>query len=642
MKQEKQEVGKKRAVGKNRSKNFKRVAHAYELRLRAVKLNLEEGISRERICEQMGVALSSLGLWIKRYRQEGEAGLRDKPMGSPAGKKKLPEPVTEKIVEIKKEQPSWGVKKIAQALGRLFWLPGSAETVRTRLHEAGLMNEPRAKGRRNMTRPRFFERATPNQLWQTDIFTFRLGGRYAYLIAFMDDYSRYVVGADLFRSATAAAVIEVYRVAMGEYQPPKEMLTDNGRQYTTWRGTSRFETELQKDRVIHIKSRPQHPMTLGKVERFWSTIWQEFLARAPFDSFEAARERIRLWVSYYNHKRPHQGIGGVCPADRYFEVATELRKAISAGVAENVLEMALRGMPRAPFYMVGRMEGQSVVLRAEKGQLKLSVEGEQQEQKELVYDLKKGQNNGQERGDKGERIEGNQGDHEKEGTSPDQPESGGPGSECVRQSAGDPGGVDRTGEGGGGLPSNGGQPDHVLPVAGSGDGGHVASLGESGEPDIRSRVKSAIAGFTEQTPAYSRDWQARNQAGAPGRRQQTRTGGGECRLNEGIQRSAITGQRDHAGPERANNGHGGSSPAGGVSKDLLRLGKTGAQCPFGRSEPAGTGTPCAILRPGQGKTSSKSCSPGGGISPGQGNRCRAPGHDRPGQNQSQPRTKAEE
>ena len=75
------------------------------------------------------------------------------------------------------------------------------------------MNEKRPKARRNMSRPRHFERATPNQLWQTDIFTFRLAGKYAYLVAFMDDYSRFVVGVDLFRSPTAAAVIEAYRVA---------------------------------------------------------------------------------------------------------------------------------------------------------------------------------------------------------------------------------------------------------------------------------------------------------------------------------------------------------------------------------------------------------------------------------------------
>ena len=166
-------------------------------------------------------------------------------------------------------------------LRRWFFLPASPETVRQRLHEAELMPESSPPKKRNLTRPRFFERATPNQMWQTDIFTFRLGGRYAYLIAFMDDYSRFIVGADLFRSPTAAAVIEVYRVAVGEFQPPKEMLTDNGRQYTSWRGTSRFEAELKKDRVAHFKSRPHHPMTLGKVERFWATIWQEFLVPRP-------------------------------------------------------------------------------------------------------------------------------------------------------------------------------------------------------------------------------------------------------------------------------------------------------------------------------------------------------------------------
>jgi transposase InsO family protein len=142
-------------------------------------------------------------------------------------------------------------------------------------------------------------------------------------------------------------------------------LTDRGRQYTNWRGTTRFERELGKDRVKHIKSQAHHPMTLGKIERFWKTIYEEFLVRAQFGSFEEAQERIRQWVKYYNHKRPHQGIGGLFPADRYFEIQGELRKVMEKGIAENVLEMALRGKPREPFYMVGRMEGQSVVLRAE-------------------------------------------------------------------------------------------------------------------------------------------------------------------------------------------------------------------------------------------------------------------------------------
>jgi transposase InsO family protein len=356
----------------------------FDERLRAVKLHLEEGFTMALVAQEMGVSLAAVDKWLQKYREHGEAGLKDQPLGP--RKAKLPQPVRDKIVELKKEDPTRGIKRISQLLKRVFFLKASSETVRQTLHKEELIESP-PKPRRNIVRPRFFERATPNQMWQSDIFTFRLGGRYAYLIGFMDDYSRFLVGADVFRSQVAENVLEVFRRAMCEFNPPREMLTDNGRQYTSWRGTSRFEAELRKSGIAHFKSRPHHPMTLGKIERFWETIWQEFLSRAQFESFESARERIRLWIQYYNHKRPHQGIEGLCPADRFFEVASQLRKTIEAGIKDNLLEMALRGQPKAPFYMVGRMEGQSVILRAEKGKLKLSIDNGNQNQ-ELTYDLK--------------------------------------------------------------------------------------------------------------------------------------------------------------------------------------------------------------------------------------------------------------
>ena len=140
-------------------------------------------------------------------------------------------------------------------------------------------------------------------MWQSDIFCFRLGGRNAYLIGYIDDYSRYITGLGLYRSQTAEHVLETLRRAVAEYGVPKEMLTDNGRQYTSWRGTTRFEAELRKDRIAHIKSQPHHPMTLGKIERFWKSIYSEFLSRVQFDSFEDAQQRLALWVKYYNCKR---------------------------------------------------------------------------------------------------------------------------------------------------------------------------------------------------------------------------------------------------------------------------------------------------------------------------------------------------
>jgi len=385
---EEQSAQKKQTSKARRRRSQRTGPYPFEFRLEAVKKYVEEGYPASLITDEMAISGETLHTWTTRYRQYGEEGLRD--LRNPPKRSLLSQRVKEKIVELKKSNPGFGSRRISDVLKRFFLMPASSTTVHTTLSKAHLTNPQKKKVKRNPGKPRFFERSTPNQLWQSDICPFRLGGQNAYLIGFIDDYSRYITGVGLYRSQTAENVLEVYRSAIGEYGVPKEMLTDNGRQYTNWRGTTRFEQELKKERVRHIRSRPHHPMTLGKIERFWKTILDEFLFRAQFSSFEEARERIRLWVTYYNHKRPHQGIGGLCPADRFFEIAHELKKTLEQGMEENVLEMALRGKPRDPFYMVGRMGEQSVVIRAEKGKVKMLLDGEEPGQaKELVYDVRK-------------------------------------------------------------------------------------------------------------------------------------------------------------------------------------------------------------------------------------------------------------
>jgi len=383
-----EQTAKKKHPHKARRKRKERVGpYPFEFRLQAVKKYVEESYPASLVVSEMGITGETLNAWTKRYRQFGEEGLRS--LRKPLKRPQLSERVKEKILELKKSNPGFGSRRISDVLKRFFLMPASSATVHTTLAKAQLTVPRSKKPKKNPGKPRFFERSTPNQLWQSDICPFRLGGQNAYLIGFIDDYSRYITGIGLYRSQTAENVLEVYRSAIGEYGVPREMLTDNGRQYTSWRGTTRFEQELKKERVRHIRSRPHHPMTLGKIERFWKTILEEFLFRAQFGSFEEARERIRLWVKYYNHKRPHQGIGGLCPADRFFEIAHELKKTLEQGMQENMLEMALRGKPRDPFYMVGRMGEKSVVIRAEKGKVKMLVDGEEPGQtKELVYDVR--------------------------------------------------------------------------------------------------------------------------------------------------------------------------------------------------------------------------------------------------------------
>jgi transposase InsO family protein len=354
--------------------------HPIELRRKAVQLLVEESLPRDLVAEELGVSAATLGIWLGRYQEAGEAGLLRRPPCLGKGKLHLAPAVHQAIVTVKREHPAFGVRRIAQWLRRALLLPGSAETVRQTLHRHDLLPKSRPKpAKRNPPKPRFFERRTPNQLWQSDIFTFRLNGQNAYLIGFIDDHSRYLTGLGVFRSQTAENVLEVYRRAVGAYGVPKEMLTDNGKQYAAWQGKTRFQMELAKDRIHHIRSAPHHPMTLGKIERFWKTIWEEFLERARFETFESAVERIGYWVKYYNHQRPHQGIEGLCPADRFFGIQKEVREAVERGIEANVQELALRGKPQTPFYMVGRVGQQNVVLQAERGQVHILVDGQDAE-----------------------------------------------------------------------------------------------------------------------------------------------------------------------------------------------------------------------------------------------------------------------
>jgi transposase InsO family protein len=616
--------------------------YGLEFKLRCVKLRLEEGIPISLLSKEVGASKDVIRRWARAYEERGEAGLRKGVM--PAGsRRKLPRPVREKIVEIKKREPLFGVKRISHLLKRAFFLSASPETVRRTLGAESLIVPSRKKHHSNITRPRFFERSTPNQLWQSDIFTFRLGGRYAYLIGFIDDYSRHMVGLELYRTQTADQVLEVYRRAIGEYGVPKEMLTDRGRQYTNWRGTTRFEREIGKDRIRHIKSQAHHPMTLGKIERFWKTIYEEFLVRAQFGSFEEARERIRQWVQYYNHKRPHQGIGGLCPADRYFEIQAELKKTMEQGIADNVLEMALRGKPKEPFYMVGRMEGQSVVLRAEKGKLRLLVDDEEGGGKqEMVYDVTSRE--AKKDGSIGtiERKESDGEDREAEGG-----EAGDRGEERAEgiraygrgEVPGGTLGVDGETQTWGDMPGVGSSVEHLEPVAGASDGGDALGVAApdsaDGEDSGLELASCGIIGAEEQERRDERNGAAFGST--PGEPGQARGPAGSGTREEGLtisRESAYGGKAaqeewsgaeqrtcprastgDSSGTQRSHNGNGRSEAAGGIAEDVLRVGGEVAQ---GHGPSVGesySGKAISTHRPGEGDSSSANSRVGEGTGP---------------------------
>src|SRR5262249_8260220 len=149
-----------------------------------------------------------------------------------------------------------------------------------------------------------------NQLWQTDLFTFILKrqNRRVYLVALLDEHSRFIVGYGLHASQSSALVLEVLRAALASYGAPEEVLTDNGSQYVTWRGQSVFRRELEKRGIKQVVAAPRRPQTLGKIERFWGTWWRECIESAIFIDLGDAQRRLGLFLDHYNFARTHKGI----------------------------------------------------------------------------------------------------------------------------------------------------------------------------------------------------------------------------------------------------------------------------------------------------------------------------------------------
>jgi transposase InsO family protein len=348
-------------------------------RLLLLDLWQRSGLPAGDFAELVGVSKHTLYAWKKRFANQGPAGLLDQPRGGPAGSR-LSDLTKRTILMLKQANPDWGCQRISDMLLRGPALPASPGAVARVLHEAGYELEE-VPTRPHPDQVRRFERAQPNQLWQTDLFTFVLKrqNRRVWLVAFLDDHSRFVVGYGLHASQSSALVLEVLRAALTSYGTPQEILTDNGSQYVTWRGKSAFTKELEQRGIRQVVARPRHPQTLGKIERFWGTLWRECLQAAVFVDLGDAQRRIGLFLDHYNFQRPHQGLDGLVPADRFFGAAPEVRHALQQRVAANALELARHGRPSNPFYLTGQVGGQPFSVHAEGERVILTgVQGRQE------------------------------------------------------------------------------------------------------------------------------------------------------------------------------------------------------------------------------------------------------------------------
>jgi transposase InsO family protein len=279
--------------------------------------------------------------------------------------------VRELIEKVKRENPAFGFRKVRDFLGRISGVKVSTGSVRNALKGKGY---PRGGRRRRLQKrqlPRRFERAVAGDLWQTDITSFVLPrhGQRVYLTVFLDDYSRYIVSWALALQQKQELVIEALLSGIDRFGKPKEVLSDQGRQYFSWRGKGDFQRLLQKEGIQHVVARTHHPQTVGKTERFWATVMEEFWDRVSPQELGEARERLGHFINHYNHFRPHQGIDGMVPADRFFGAESQVRKALEAAMAKNEVLLALGEAPRKSVYLVGQIGDQQVSMHGEKGRM---------------------------------------------------------------------------------------------------------------------------------------------------------------------------------------------------------------------------------------------------------------------------------
>lgn len=286
-----------------------------------------EGRTQAEVAAAYGVSKGWVSKLIARYRAEGETAFEPRsrrPRTSPAA---LDESVVDRILELRRRLADAGLDAgpdtIAWHLAHHHGVVVSRSTISRHLARAGLVvPEPRKRPKSSYIR---FEAAMPNQTWQADFTHYRLAaGTDVEIITWLDDCTRYALHVSAHHRITGPIVVATFREAAGQHGVPASTLTDNGMVFTTRLaggkgGRNALENQLRAWHVTQKNSRPNHPTTCGKVERFQQTM-KKWLRAQPVQPASIAELQILLeaFTDAYNHRRPHRSLPHrATPAARY-------------------------------------------------------------------------------------------------------------------------------------------------------------------------------------------------------------------------------------------------------------------------------------------------------------------------------------
>lgn len=238
-------------------------------------------------------------------------------------------PVQQLILELKGRKPDWGPLKIKQYLFRHEQLLMPTTRIYKFLKSKGLVQEKVKSSKK--PHDRSFEYPYPLAAVQMDLMQVTLSnGNKIYLVTMIDDFSRFVVGQRFVPVKTMEEVRLAFLESVRVYGVMERLLTDHGSEFVSWQSFTQFEELLCSLDVEHIASGPDRKENQGKAERWHQTVRSELRRRGPLDYSSEAQLWIREVVDEYNYERPHEAIGGLVPADRFFGLKEELEAELEA------------------------------------------------------------------------------------------------------------------------------------------------------------------------------------------------------------------------------------------------------------------------------------------------------------------------
>jgi transposase InsO family protein len=319
-----------------------------EQRREFVRLAMQEGANRRELCRRFGVHPDTGYKWLARWAA-GDRGFCDRsrrPHASPGRSTVAMEAL---VLRVRDAHPAWGARKIARCLERDGVQPPALSTVHEILRRHGRVAPPLGGSKPSLR----FEKPASNLLWQMDFKGWvRLGdGTRCHPLTVVDDHSRYVPCLKACADERGDTVQRHLETTFHRYGLPEAFFVDNGGPWGDASGTrwTRLSVWLLKLGVEVWHSRPYHPQSRGKNERFHRTLKDEVFAFRRFRDLADVQRAFDQWRDLYNFERPHQALGQDVPVSRYRPSARSMPERLP-GVEYNEGEI-VRTVPTTKDYI---------------------------------------------------------------------------------------------------------------------------------------------------------------------------------------------------------------------------------------------------------------------------------------------------